>query len=234
LLLAFQVLCGSVYHQVGVIVTVFMVGLALGAMLTNRTSRREEAHFESAIGNRQSTMKKSLLTSAATIHGVITPQHRVRGPGLQGLVGRVPPRGVTSDAVYSSKDFGRRSLAILALAIALFAALLPFLLPLLNRIGATPESLFVVKTAIVVLTLLLAALVGIQFPLANQLQFDGAVGGASRLYTADYVGACLGALLASTLLIPLVGVTGVCLVTAGLNVLGSAAACHQRKSIAAV
>ena len=36
LLLAFQVLCGSVYHQVGVIVTVFMAGLALGALIANR------------------------------------------------------------------------------------------------------------------------------------------------------------------------------------------------------
>ncbi len=36
LLLAFQVVCGSVYHQVGVIVTVFMAGLALGALITNR------------------------------------------------------------------------------------------------------------------------------------------------------------------------------------------------------
>ena len=32
LLLAFQVLCGSVYHQVGVVVTVFMAGLAFGCM----------------------------------------------------------------------------------------------------------------------------------------------------------------------------------------------------------
>jgi len=31
LLLAFQVLCGSVYHQLGIIVTVFMAGLAIGA-----------------------------------------------------------------------------------------------------------------------------------------------------------------------------------------------------------
>ena len=56
-----------------------------------------------------------------------------------------------------------------------------------------------------------------QFPLANRLEFDGTVAGASRLYTADFVGACLGALLASTLLIPLMGVTGVCLLTAALN-----------------
>ena len=47
LLLAFQVLCGSVYHQVGVIVTVFMAGLALGALMANRSSRREEALTES-------------------------------------------------------------------------------------------------------------------------------------------------------------------------------------------
>ena len=59
-----------------------------------------------------------------------------------------------------------------------------------------------------------------QFPLANRLEFDGTVAGASRLYTADFVGAFLGALLASTLLIPLIGVTGVCLLTAALNLLG--------------
>jgi spermidine synthase len=199
LLLAFQVLCGSVYHQVGVIVTVFMIGLALGAAWANRSSRRQEAHFKSAIDNRQSAMEQSLLASAAT----------------------------------SSKEGGRRSLAFLALAIALLALLLPVLLPLINRMGDTAASLFLVKATIVLLTLLLAVLVGMQFPLANRLQFDGTVGGASRLYTADFIGACLGALLASTLLIPLIGVSGVCLVTAGLNLLGSVATCHQKRNIAA-
>ena len=42
LLLAFQVLCGSLYHQVGVIVTVFMLGLALGAWLINRLTHLAE------------------------------------------------------------------------------------------------------------------------------------------------------------------------------------------------
>jgi predicted membrane-bound spermidine synthase len=65
--------------------------------------------------------------------------------------------------------------------------------------------------------LILAMLVGMQFPLANRLEFDGTVAGASRLYTADFVGAFLGALLASALLIPLIGVTGVCLLTAAIN-----------------
>jgi spermidine synthase len=155
LLLAFQVLCGSVYHQVGVIVTVFMAGLALGAWIANRPS-----------------------------------------------------------------DFGLRSLSVLAFLIAAYAALLPLLLPLLNRMGGSTASLAMVKAIIALLTLTLAVLVGMQFPLANRLEFDGTAAGAARLYTADFVGACLGALLACTLLIPLIGVTGVCLLTALLNAAG--------------
>jgi len=45
---------------------------------------------------------------------------------------------------------------------------------------------------------------------------------AARLYTADYVGAALGALLVSTLLIPVIGVVAVCLLAAGLNFLSGA------------
>jgi spermidine synthase len=181
LLLAFQVLCGSVYHQVGVIVTVFMAGLAAGAMIANRSSRRKEA----LTGEGESKIDQSLLTSAAT----------------------------------SSKDCSGRSLIVLAMALAGYAILLPLLLPLLNRMGGTTASLLAIKAIFTSLTLILAVLVGAQFPLANRLQFDGTATGASRLYTADFVGASLGALLASTLLIPLVGVMGVCLLTAALNAL---------------
>ena len=179
LLLAFQILCGSVYHQVGVIVTVFMVGLALGAMLTNRRSRREEALAG------EFNIDQSLLKSAPT----------------------------------NSKDCDRRSLIVLAMVLAGYAILLPVLLPLLNQIGGTAVPLLAIKAVIALLTLILAVLVGAQFPLANRLQFDGTATGASRLYTADFVGASLGALLASTLLIPLLGVMGVCLLTAALNML---------------
>ena len=158
LLLAFQVLCGSVYHQLGLIVTVFMAGLALGAMMVNR---------------RASTAKH---------------------------------------------------LALLAFAIAGYAILLAFLLPLLNRLGGSTAAVVLIKTAIALLTLVLAALVGMQFPLANRLEFDGTVSGASRLYTSDFVGAFLGASLAGALLIPLIGVTGVCVLAAVMNLLGGALA----------
>jgi len=58
--------------------------------------------------------------------------------------------------------------------------------------------------------------------LANQVE-AAAPAGLSRLYTADFVGASLGALLACTLLIPLLGIPGVCLLTAALNALAAAA-----------
>jgi spermidine synthase len=182
LLLAFQILCGSVYHQVGTIVTVFMAGLALGAVLANRSSRREKAE---------------------------TGKSEIRNP----------------------KSEMNQHLATLAFAIAGYAVLLPFLLPLLNQMDGTTVSLFTIKTVIALLTLILAALVGAQFPLANRLEFDGSVSGASRLYTADFMGAFLGALLAGTLLIPLIGVTGVCLLTAAFNLLGGATIQFRKAAI---
>jgi predicted membrane-bound spermidine synthase len=109
-------------------------------------------------------------------------------------------------------------LSVLALLIGAYALLLPLVLPFLNRLGGSATSIFLVKASIVLLTLILAVLVGMQFPLANRLEFDGTIIGASRLYTADFVGASLGALLACTLLIPLIGVGGVCVLTALLNV----------------
>ena len=47
---------------------------------------------------------------------------------------------------------------------------------------------------------------------------------AAALYSADLAGAALGALLVSALLIPLLGVTTVCLLTAGLNIAAAALA----------
>jgi spermidine synthase len=185
LLLAFQVLCGSVYHQLGVIVTVFMVGLAAGALLANR-------RVKSRSNGVMEYWDKAGDAPAPSLHHSITPS--------------------------------AAPLSLLAFAIAGYAILLAFLLPLFNRLGDTASSLIFIKAAIALLTLILAALVGMQFPLANRLEFDGTVAGASRLYTADFVGAFLGALLASALLLPLIGVTGVCLLTAALNLAGGAMA----------
>jgi spermidine synthase len=190
LLLAFQVLCGSVYHQVGVIVTVFMAGLAIGAMLTNRSSRKEALTEGTKID-------QSLLTSAAT----------------------------------KLMNGGTKRLSHLAFAIAVLALLLPALLFSLNRLSGSGSTFVVIQAIIALLMLIFAALIGAQFPLANRLEFNGSVAGVSRLYTADFVGAALGALLAGIWLIPVLGVTGVCLLTAALNLLGGALVQFRKAAI---
>ena len=97
-------------------------------------------------------------------------------------------------------------LARLAFGVAALAAVIPVVL---RAAGNLP--------VIVALTFGLAAVVGMEFPVASRAAGSSGAATASRLYTADLVGACLGAWLASTLLIPLLGVTLVCVLTAVLN-----------------
>ncbi len=83
--------------------------------------------------------------------------------------------------------------------------------------GGTAAAAWGAWAAIPAMTLLLAILVGMEFPLAGKVGFQEVAATAARLYTADYIGAALGALFVSTLLIPVMGVTAVCLMAAGLN-----------------
>ncbi len=155
LLVAFQVLYGSVYHRVGWIVTMFMLGLGIGSFIMNRM---------------------------------------------------LPWRN-------------RRNLAALELLLAAYAIVLPAALVGLGWLGGTGVAPGIVEAVIPLLALLLAVLVGLEFPLAAKVDFRAVTSTAARLYTADYVGAALGALLVSTFLIPLLGVVAVCWLAAGLNLL---------------
>jgi spermidine synthase len=156
LLMSFQVLFGSLYRQVGLIITMFMLGLVLGALAINRRG----------------------------------------GSG------------------------GRRLLASLAAGLGIFAACLPIVLHILGR-AESPFVLSVASLGIPLVTLLLGILVGMEFPLAARLDYRDPTSTAARYYTADYLGASLGALLASTWLIPVLGVTAVCLLTGALNLMAA-------------
>jgi spermidine synthase len=158
LLLGVQVLFGSVYHQVGTIVMLFMAGLALGAWLAGR--------FLEAIG--------------------------------------------------------RRGLAVLAVVLALVGAMLPPALAYMGTTLVSPVMVLLFRLAIALITLVVGGLVGAIFPVAGRLELAGDIEAPSRLYTADFIGASLGALFAATLLIPVVGVTGTCMVV-GVFCLAAAA-----------
>jgi predicted membrane-bound spermidine synthase len=109
---------------------------------------------------------------------------------------------------------------MLALAIALGAVALPQLLLTLARWNASRFGEGLAPAVIALFTFSIAVLAGAQFPAANALAGDGR-NAAARLYTADFVGASIGALLASTLLLPLLGVTSVCAITGALNLLAA-------------
>jgi spermidine synthase len=158
LLVAFQILYGCLYRQVGLIVAMFMLGLGIGSFTMNRL---------------------------------------------------LPKRS-------------RKDLARLEFLVAVYAACLPLVLIGLGRIGNPAAAAVASQVAIPLLSLLLAVLVGLEFPLAGKADFRTVTSTAARLYTADYLGAALGALIVSTLLIPVMGVVAVCLLAAGLNLVSGA------------
>ena len=151
LLLGFQMLYGSVYRQVGLVVTVFMAGLASGSWAARRGG------------------------------------------------GRIAPA---------------RALPLLGLGIAALSAVVPLVLRASAALDDAAGTEFAGQGCILLATFLLAALVGAQFPLAGA---SGTGAAPARLFSADLAGAALGALLVSSLLIPLLGVPAVCLLTAVLN-----------------
>ena len=126
LLLGFQILYGCVYHQVGLIITMFMLGLGIGSLFMNRLLPR----------------------------------------------------------------CGRNHLVALALAIAIYSACVPYILMALGQ-SQSPAAAWASWAPIPILTLLLAMLVGLEFPLAGKVGFQEVTATAARLYTADYIGAAL-------------------------------------------
>jgi len=183
LLLGYQALYGSLYRQVGLVVTVFMAGIAIGAWRTQRTLSRAG-------------------TSARL------PDGPFRNPAPS-------PRVL---------------LCALSAAIAGVAALLPAVLSHLGRLDSVVGTSLAGQSVVLLLTFGLAALVGALFPAAGAAMPGETAVTASRLYTADFVGAALGALLVSTLLVPLLGATLVCLFTAALNFAAAAIAWKPTRS----
>jgi len=94
----------------------------------------------------------------------------------------------------------KKDLIMLEIGISVFAFILPFILLVMSGLS------FVIP----LLALLLALLVGLEFPLAARIQ------NSATIFTADFIGAAAGVFLAS-LLLPLIGIFGVCFFICALN-----------------
>jgi spermidine synthase len=213
LLLGFQSLYGSLYQQVGLVVTVFMAGMAVGAWQANRTVSQ---------GN-------STCVAAGPVEaGPAFAEAPAGRPGPTALA--TGSKGFSTSGAKRVLPLGNRVCAV-SCGLAALAALLPFILPRLGRIDTMAGTTLVGQGIILLVTFCLALLVGAQFPLAGASEHGvSPAGTASRLYTADLVGASLGALLVGTLLVPLFGITAVCLLTAALNLIAAVLAWNSMPS----
>ena len=125
--------------------------------------------------------------------------------------------GLIAGTVFMNRIIGGIKRDILAFsALALSVALYSLILPLL--IGASSfESAWIILPA---LTAFAGFFVGAEFPLASKIcmkEITNVGRTAGMLYGADLLGACGGALVTSSLLVPLFGITNVCVFAAMLN-----------------
>ncbi len=153
IIIGFQVLYGYVYHKIGVIITMFMVGLAIGSFSMNRCLERR------TLG----TMVK------------------------------------------------------IQFAVAALAVVAPFVLIGLSRLSGAVFDFTGANLVVPLITIAAAFLVGFEFPLAAKLLKKGIPQTAGTLYCADLVGASVGAITVSAVLIPLIGLVYTCLLIGGLN-----------------
>ncbi len=162
LIMTFQILYGYVYYYTGIIITVFMSGLALGALYR----------------------EKILSTSI-------------------------------------------NSFMLLQLVIILYAALLPLVIILLNRMilpGLLLHSIFIF------LTLIISVVTGMQFSLGSSILKEQLQARAAKLYSSDLLGSAFGALLFSVFMMPVLGVFISSLLVASLNLFSVAITFINRKN----
>ncbi|MHC1765757.1 MAG: fused MFS/spermidine synthase [Verrucomicrobiia bacterium] len=124
----------------------------------------------------------------------------------------------------------RQMLGWLALSIAVIAGAFPGVLFALARWTASGAPSVATQSVLLVFTFGLAALVGAQFPVANQALQASTSLPAARLFNADFVGASAGALLASAFLLPLAGVSGTAWSAAGLNLVAGVVLIGRKNS----
>ena len=157
-LLAFQILYGYVYYKLGIILTLFMVGLALGSWLISRKLERLENDY--------------------------------------------------------------RIFALVQIGICLYPLLLPGIFSGLSNCSGPLPAWVGENLVFPLLPLFSGFLGGVQLPLAVRIYLSGGKklgGAAGKVYGYDLLGACLGAILISTLVIPILGVAATCYAAALIN-----------------
>jgi spermidine synthase len=149
LLFSFQTFYGNIYSAIGLIVVIFMGGLAIGSL----------------IGNRMLITKKHYLAAQMLLFA--------------------------------------------------YALLYPIFWGLQNGIGSIFGGLLLFGMS----TLVLSAIAGFQYVAGTKILQDKFTQTAPMLYSVDLIGAALGTVVISVVLLPLAGILNSCFIIGGLNLL---------------
>ena len=152
LIISFQIIYGYVYQTLGIIITIFMAGLAAGALLR---------------------------------------QTLIRAPHV-------------------------RHYFILQFFLAIYSIVLPFVVIFTASLSVHPNLVHII---FFVLTFAISFIVGLLFSMATLLQKAPVSEISAKVYSVDLIGAAVGALFTSVLLIPVIGIIWTSITLGALNAL---------------
>ncbi len=202
LIFAFQNIYGYVYEDIGLIIAVFMFGMALGGGISNRLI------LQGTSGN---VLDKLNLF---TIFKEFVKSQQNHGDGN---CFSVEGNKVIPEEVGGQKEMGWvKIFIVLESIIVAYACIMPFVLNQFSSLFLDFEYLFMI------LVLITGVLVGLEFPIAGKLYLmrKGELGtAAGTIDSADHAGAFIGALLTGVLFVPLFGISGACVIIAVLNLM---------------
>jgi spermidine synthase len=195
ILLAFQVLYGTLYAAVSLIVAAFMAGLAGGGVVGNVLAG-------SRLPEPISRLRDRVLRSACSVFHIAYGESRKNNRTR-----------TTQYAPRFTLPAPRSTLIAVQLSTILFSGVTLLVLSLPAPAIAFP-----------LLALGTGCLTGMAFPLAVALvqprSASTGAGAAGMVYGADLVGGCLGALLSGVAWVPLLGIPQTCAVVALVGVAG--------------
>jgi spermidine synthase len=198
---------------------ILAVGLLM-LLLSRRTNRGRRTHLPFVIGTTGfagMTADLMIIFAFQTLYGYV--YHWI-GLLITAFMAGLSIGGLLMTRRLSRKEGKRATLLQLELALVLFWILLPITLSLLRTSSTSPLGISSIQGLLLLLNAVAGFLVGAQFPLANRLasrQQDSTGGTAGLLYAADLIGAFLGAILVSVMLIPVLGITETCVLMVGLK-----------------
>ncbi len=196
LIFAFQNIYGYMYENIGLIIAVFMFGIALGGMISSRLI------IQSADGK---ILNKLSLRQHLFATKVQSPKE-------------IP------DEIDKQREVGwLRIFIILEFIVFVYACILPLILTQFSSLFLDSEYLFMILVIITGVLVGLEFPIAGKLYLMRKGDLEATAG---TIDSADHAGAFIGALLTGVLFVPLFGISGSCVIIAVLNLMSLSLLLH--------